>query len=206
MRLFKNQRVIRYQYDKGKPIFPKNEMGDEVYICSLEGDEMYPKKGPYPFARDRFGQPFYAKTAKKHEIYPMRHGYSVLISNTDETEPVLALYASGKQRYPTNWKGHEYYLRVDDEPFLLRDESGRPYFARTKSGVAMIPAKFFYDCRDTNQKYFLGLDAAKNVVYSEGKKLVTCKSKIKRFLLTCLCTQILNTPPLVCIILSALRL
>lgn len=209
MRLLKKtkKRVVRYQYDRGKPIFPKNEVGDEMYLCTDDGDEVYPPKGPYPFAHDRFAQPFYAKTAKNHEFYPTRHGYSVLINNYDQPAPVLAVYASGKQRYPTNSKGHEYYLRGnDDEPFLLRDESGRPYFARTRNGVAMIPAKFFYDCRDTTQKYYMGLDAAKNVVYSEGKRLITCQSKVKRFLFTCLCSQILNIPPLVCVILSALKL
>lgn len=181
-----------YLYKNCRAIFAKDALGNEMYQMDAEGNEVYPKKG-VPFAKDRRGVEFYAKTVDGHEYFPRRKKKCIVIQSGKG--PVIPRYVSGKQRYPDDKRGNQYYLTDQNgEVFPLRDEDGKVYFARTKNGIEMIPVRYFNDSikKSETQKYHLGTDIAKNVVYVEGN----LNGRRTRKILKCICVWLVNIPVL----------
>lgn len=183
-----------YLYKNCRAIFAKDTLGNEMYRVDAEGNEVYPGKGVC-FAKDRFGVEFYAKTVDGHEYYPRRKKKCIVIRGGKDGHPVVPRYASGKQRYPEDKRGNQYYLTDQNgEVFPLRNENGKVYFARTRNGIEMIPVRYFNEVIEKNvtQRYHLGIDAAKNVVYVIGN----LNGRRTRNILRCICVWLVNIPAL----------
>lgn len=186
-----------YKYNKnGSAIFLKNDEEDEIYACDEEtGEEIYPRRG-HPFARNRYGEEYYAKNFKGDEKFPIRKRKSIPIVR--EGVPVIPRQNSGKQIYPATSRGDQYYFidpNNDNEPFLLRDENGYVFFAENRSGVKLIPHQYFLKQFEQKEatKYFLTVDAARNAVYSENVKAISPNN-----ICECICTVIVTIPYTVC--------
>ena len=193
--------VSSYEYVNGQAVFKMNDFGDQMYAVDKDGNEIYPEKGN-PFARDRFGVEHYAKTVDGDETYPRRKKKCVTIRGCKDGNPVVARYASGKQKYPEDEKGNQYYL-VDKNGavFPLRDENGKIYFANTRDRLEIIPIKYFNVAAKKNPEgiYRLGLDSAKNVVY------VPLERRRRSIFLSCICMLLMNVPVLLSRLLEYLN-
>lgn len=193
----------RYLYKNDRAIFSTDASGNELYRVDAEGNEVYPKRG-IPFAKDSFGVEFYAKTVDGHEYFPRRKKKCIVIKGAADGQPVVPRYASGKQRYPDDKRGNQYYLTDrNGDVFPLRDENGNVYFARTKNGIEMIPVRYFNEfvTKNTTEKYHLGIDIAKNVVYVKGN----LNGRRTRNILRCICVWMVNIPVLLNQILEYLN-
>ena len=76
----------------------------------------------------------------------------------------LAFNIDGSQRYPTDSKGNEYYLKDNDMPFLMKNQNGQVFFAKTCKGYEMIPwnhLQYFVQ----NEPLVWTKDSADNLVY-----------------------------------------
>lgn len=156
------------RYDKeGNPIFKKDQHGCDKYERDRHGNERYPSKG-FPFARDSDGNLFYARKVNGDEIYPKRNKMSLTIKETDQTDKP-ARCVSGKEIYPTDKFGNEYYFIKEGIPYLLKDEEGRNYFARTKDGDVLIPWNWMHEHQNVIQSLYPGLDSIGNVIYSNKR-------------------------------------
>lgn len=176
-----------YQYDRsGNPIFRKDENGSEVY--ENDGEDHYPEKGNWPFARNESGEPFYAKDAFGNEKYPIRKKRSLLIETP--RGPKVAVKASGQQIYPTDKFGNEYYLRdpVTGRPLLLRNEHGSIYFCKHRKGFELIPWNFQ---NGTGERYISRRDSNGNKIYCKESDMRICFEGY----CPVICTCILAVPP-----------
>lgn len=130
-----------YLYDAdGNPLFARDRLGVMRYARDLSGNEVYPKwkRQPSFVLHPRLECPVYARDASGNEMYPRwkrREAMAVL----SDGEMLAARYASGRQRYPLDRHGNEYFplCKITRKPYYLLDERGIAYRPVTVNGCEM---------------------------------------------------------------------
>lgn len=177
-------------YPKTFRDFLKDELGNERYARNKRGSEMYPKRREKIFARDKRGLEYYATDAEGDEMYPIVRNQSKFIINASTQRVKIARFKNGTQRYPSDDKGNEYYLRDEGTPFLLRTSKGNTYLAKNRRGIVMIPWNCFNQFSNGNVPYAPFVDAGGNVVYVNHENV----SRVANAFLRCLCEMIVICP------------
>ena len=168
----------------GTEPFVVDDEGRERYARDRHGNEVYPKRKRNLFARNARFEEYYARDQAGNEWYPCFQGQSILIPGR------LARYADGKQRYPTDAKGNEYYLQTEGKPYLLQQENGEPYLAKTRKGIPMIP---WNEMRVTDDRpYMYTKDVLGNCVYIHETDL----PQSLKVICNCLCQCVALCPSL----------
>lgn len=123
-----------YLYDKHKiPIFIKNSNSDEIYATDNLSNEIYPKPCPF-FAKNRNNEFYYAKDSNGNERYAKCIRFDMYTYKRNG-EVLIAHSNAGRQIYPKDPRGNEYYMvNSDNKPFYLKDEKGQSYPTKTKKG------------------------------------------------------------------------
>lgn len=162
-----------YLYDAdGNPVFAKDRLGVTRYARDVSGNELYPKSksGPSFLFHHRLQYPVYAQDSSGNERYPKWKGREMMIVLGDG-EMLVARYASGRQRYPLDRRGNEYFplCKITRKPHYLLDERGVAYRPVTVNGYEMylksdeVPeeAGYIYEKKD----------ALGSTVYTEDHKM-----------------------------------
>lgn len=187
MRYPKSFRGDEYYPRRSKEFYTDPLTGDQVYATDRKGNERYPKRKCNYFARNRFGREYYARDSKRNEFYPKLGGKSRFIY--DPYNVKIARFADGTQRYPTDQRGNEYYLRHEGKPFPLRDAKGVIYWAKTRRGHEMIPKEYV-----ENEKGIVFFkDAEGNFVYVKNL------NKTMERMFRCICEILMICPPITAI-------
>lgn len=173
-------------YSKATEPFLKGENGRERYARDKNGNELYPRRKHNLFARNEKGQMYYARDRDGNEFYPCLNGQSIVIPGR------IAKFANNTQRYPSDAKGNEYYLQHEGEPYLLRQESGETYLAKTRKGIPMTPWNELHV--NDNKPYVCTRDAAGNCVYVHETDLPPSLKSICNCLCHCvtICPSVLG--------------
>lgn len=169
-------------YTKSSNPFVVDADGKERYARDHKGNELYPNRKNNLFARNQHHEEFYARDSLGNETYPSVNGQSILIPGR------LARFANGNQRYPTDAKGNEYYLKDSGVPYLLRQNDGSTYLARSRKGIPMIPWNSLRVSDDT--PYICSKDAAGNCVYVHETDL----PENLKMICNCLCQCVSQCP------------
>lgn len=181
-----------YLYDKHKiPIFIKNNDNDELYAKDNLSNQIYPKYWPF-FAKNRNSEFYYAKDSDQNEFYAKYKGLDIYTYNING-EVLIAHSNTGRQLYPKDPGGNEYYLvNRENKPFYLKDENGQNYPAKSKKNESLfLEPPILNQNRVYEQKDFL-----RNKVY-----LIRPKVNNYRVSLDVFCCLISMTLPLVTVIL-----
>lgn len=177
-------------YPKDYKSFLKDRRGKELYARNRHGSQLYPKRNKNMFARNEKGFEYYAKTNKADEFYPLVNGRSIFITDPTTFQVKVARMADGTERYPKDGKGHEYYLRNEGIPFVLKKSDGETYLARNRRGDSLIPWNYFKEFIPDNVPHTPHMDAGGNVVYSNQENV----SKLTNLLIKCLCEILVVCP------------
>jgi len=140
-----------------------DEGGKQLYARYWFGNEVYPQRDTFLFARDETNKEYYARDTEGNEMYPCFSGQTRMISGK------LAKYRNGTQRYPADIGGNEYYLSHEGRPYLLVTAAGTPYFAKNRRGYSLIPWNSVVITDDT--PYLCTRDAGGTVVYVHETEL-----------------------------------
>lgn len=144
--------------------FVVNNFGKEIYARDKRGNQIYPNRNQNIFARDATGDYYYAKDFLNNEYYPVKNNRSLFITDPINMNIRLALYADGSQRYPTDSRGNEYYLRENGQPILMRRKNGDYYLAKNKNGHMLVPWNYMKEYIG-NEPCVYSKDAAGNSIY-----------------------------------------
>lgn len=138
-----------YNSADGTPLFAKDRHGIARYARDVSGNELYPKP-PSFVLHPRLEYPMYARDASGNETYPKWKGREVMAVLRDG-EMLAARYASGRQRYPLDRHGNEYFplCKITRKPYYLFDERGIAYRPVTANGFEMcLRGENFYEKKD----------------------------------------------------------
>lgn len=155
--------------------------GSQRYKTDGMGNDVYRRRDP-PFACDANNRYFYGCDCAGNQFYPIRNKKSVFIADPHTGTPIFAKYADGTQRYPTDDLNNEYYMTVNNEPYLLRKPNGEVYLAKTRKGSEMIP----WNCANnyfTDEPHIYMRDAAGNSVYIKETQI----PRVFQSLIRCIC-------------------
>lgn len=162
--------------------FVVDERGKEVYARDRKGNQLYPKRDTNVFAQDSSGDQYYAQDLKGDEYYPVRGDQSLFVIDAINRNIRLALYADGTQRYPQDSRGNEYYFKEQENPLLMRRNTGERYLARSKSGQELIPWNHLQEFI-SNEPCIYSTDSNGNTVYLKESSLPGAVKTLMR----CIC-------------------
>ena len=113
--------------------------GTPRYARDAEGNEIYPDREPRLLEHSVWKYPVYARDRFGNETYPVDRGREMFASLRDG-EMLPARFASGRQRYPSDKKGNDYFplCKITGKPYYLLDEKGFAYKPLTKNGFEMF--------------------------------------------------------------------
>lgn len=181
-----------YLYDKRKsPIFIKNNDNDELYAKDNSSNQIYPKHRPF-FAKNNNDEFYYAKDADQNEYYAKYKRLDIYTYNRNG-EVLIAHSNSGRQLYPKDPGGNEYYLvNRENAPFYLKDETGRNYPAKSKKNEFLFLEPPVLD----QSRVYKRRDFLRNTVYSFRPKINNYLAPLEVF-----CCLTSMTLPLVTVVL-----
>lgn len=169
------------------PFYKEPWTGYELYARDRQGRQIYPRGKEMLFAQDRWGRQYYAKDTDNNEYYPIREGRSQLITVPEQKTIRLAQDSDGRLKYPVDENGNEYYLKqADGSLIVLQNEFGAPYWAKTRSGLEMIPIQYAHDesnlhvwDADENLVAISGLREDSNSALKKISSMCSCHSKCR---------------------------
>ncbi|GFY64073.1 hypothetical protein TNIN_184061 [Trichonephila inaurata madagascariensis] len=134
------------------PFYPKDSLGNELYLTNNEGDEYYltQRKQVFAIKEDHtgkeivYGKYIYKKDGYvKYPLNPDGHPQYETDDTTNDEVYVIkdgsinwGVDKNGNQRHAKKENGDEYYLENGE---FACDQSGSPQYARTSDGKVIFP-------------------------------------------------------------------
>lgn len=163
----------RYLYDAtGTPLFAKDRHAKMRYARDSAGNQLYPKskRGPSFVLHPHLYCPMYARDCKGNEYYPKWKGREQMAQLADG-EMLVARYACGRQRYPLDRHGNEYFpiCKITKKPYYLLDERGVIYRPVTVNNYEMYLE--LEEAEENVDRIYEKKDALGSTVYTEDHKM-----------------------------------